>query len=97
MNVPEDRYDEIYRSFRWHVPEWFNIAEVCCGRWARETAHATAVLYEHEDGTRAAFTFCNSVPSASVHSVQLNTPCSLSVTASANAWACHGAAKTGPC
>jgi acetyl-CoA synthetase len=48
--MDDDRYDEIHRSFRWQVPERFNIAEVCCGRWAREAPERDAILYEHEDG-----------------------------------------------
>jgi acetyl-CoA synthetase len=31
-----DRYEELYNSFRWHVPASFNIAQVCCARWAGE-------------------------------------------------------------
>jgi acetyl-CoA synthetase len=31
---PPDHYDAIYRQFRWQVPEHFNIAQVCCRRWA---------------------------------------------------------------
>ena len=27
-------YLRLYQQFRWHVPEQFNIAEVCCARWA---------------------------------------------------------------
>jgi acetyl-CoA synthetase len=48
--MDHDRYDTIYRSFRWQVPERFNIAEVCCGRWAREAPERDAILYEREDG-----------------------------------------------
>ncbi len=33
-----DRYAELHAGFRWHVPADFNIAEVCCTRWARERA-----------------------------------------------------------
>ncbi|HEX6362395.1 MAG TPA: AMP-binding protein, partial [Albitalea sp.] len=54
-----DRYAEIYESFRWHVPADFNLAAVCCARWAHETPQAPAVLYEHEDGTRAVFTYAD--------------------------------------
>jgi acetyl-CoA synthetase len=53
----EDRYDEIYRSFRWSVPERFNLFEVCCARWARETPSAVAIAWEHEDGRTAQFSF----------------------------------------
>jgi acetyl-CoA synthetase len=45
-----DRYDELHQGFRWRVPERFNIAEACCGRWARATPAATAVHHEHENG-----------------------------------------------
>jgi len=59
MPAPHDRYDEIYRAFRWKVPARLNLAEVCCTRWARETPDAPAVLYEHEDGTSAVFTYAD--------------------------------------
>jgi acetyl-CoA synthetase len=39
------------------VPAHFNIAQVCCGRWARRTPQAVAIRWEHEDGRRAAFTY----------------------------------------
>jgi acetyl-CoA synthetase len=52
-----DRYDEIYRSFRWHVPPDFNIAEVCCGRWARKTPQAVAIVHEREDGRLTRHTY----------------------------------------
>jgi acetyl-CoA synthetase len=51
MTDAEDRYEQIYREFRWHVPAGFNIAEVCCARWARETPDAVAIVHEREDGT----------------------------------------------
>ncbi len=31
-----DHYDCIYRQFQWHVPEFFNVAEVCSRRWATQ-------------------------------------------------------------
>jgi acetyl-CoA synthetase len=31
-----DQYNALYREFRWHVPPQFNIAEVCCTRWAED-------------------------------------------------------------
>ncbi len=50
--VINDVHADIHRRFRWQVPVCFNIAEVCCGRWARQTPHAIAIRYEHEDGSR---------------------------------------------
>ena len=49
---PPDHYAAIHAGFRWQVPADFNIAEACCGRWARNPASAarTAILTEHEDG-----------------------------------------------
>jgi acetyl-CoA synthetase len=60
-----DRYDAIYRAFRWKIPSRLNLADVCCTRWARETPQAPAVLYEHEDGTRAVFTYADLQQAAS--------------------------------
>lgn len=59
MATTEDRYEALHRSFRWQVPEHFNLAEVCCTRWARETPGAPAILWEHEDGRSARFTFAD--------------------------------------
>jgi acetyl-CoA synthetase len=52
-----DRYAELHAGFRWRVPELFNIAEVCCTRWARKTPRAVAVRYEREDGSRRDYTY----------------------------------------
>ena len=30
-----DSYAALHSAFRWQVDEYFNIAEVCCSRWAR--------------------------------------------------------------
>jgi acetyl-CoA synthetase len=52
-----DRYAELHAGFRWQVPDRFNIAEVCCTRWARETPRAIAIRYEREDGSRRDFSY----------------------------------------
>jgi acetyl-CoA synthetase len=54
--MPRDRYREIYDSFRWHVPEEFNIADVCARRWASETSRI-ALYTEDEAGRGATFTY----------------------------------------
>ena len=51
-----NRYDELYRSWRWEVPERLNIAEVCCGRWARDRSRF-ALVWEDESGATAKYTF----------------------------------------
>jgi acetyl-CoA synthetase len=51
-----DRYAELYKSFRWHVPERYNIAQACCGQWARDRARF-ALYWEDESGAQAAYSF----------------------------------------
>ncbi|WP_422012842.1 acyl-CoA synthetase [Roseateles sp.] len=53
----EDRYEELHAAFRWHVPEDFNIAEACCGRWARDTPDAAAIHFDSESGCRATYSY----------------------------------------
>jgi acetyl-CoA synthetase len=51
--VATDRYRSVYESFRWNVPERFNIARATCTRWASER-HRLALYWEDESGeTRA--------------------------------------------
>ena len=53
MNVnPADHHAQLHRQFRWQVPSHFNMAEVCCGRWARDTPQSIAIRFEHEHGQR---------------------------------------------
>ncbi|MGA7986064.1 MAG: AMP-binding protein, partial [Burkholderiales bacterium] len=51
-----NRYDEIYRAFKWQVPARFNMARACCGRWAAERSRF-ALYWEDESGARAAYSF----------------------------------------
>ncbi|MBI2752940.1 MAG: AMP-binding protein [Betaproteobacteria bacterium] len=51
-----DRYDELYRSWRWEVPARFNIARACCGQWAQDRSRF-ALYWEDESGAAAAFSF----------------------------------------
>jgi len=41
-----DRHAELHAGFRWAVPARFNIAQVCCTRWARRTPQAIALRCE---------------------------------------------------
>jgi acetyl-CoA synthetase len=59
VELTEDRYDELHAGFRWSVPARFNIAEVCCARWARDTPDAVAIRWEHENGARASYTYAD--------------------------------------
>ena len=38
LNLP-DHYAAMHQGFTWQIDEYFNIAEVCCSRWARADAH----------------------------------------------------------
>jgi len=51
-----DRYEELYRSFRWNVPERYNMAHACCGKWAGDRARF-ALYWEDESGASAAYSF----------------------------------------
>jgi acetyl-CoA synthetase len=51
-----DRYAELYRAYRWQVPERYNIAQACCGRWAADRARF-ALYWEDESGATAAYSF----------------------------------------
>ena len=51
-----DRYDELYRSFRWSVPQRYNIARACCGQWAAERSRF-ALYWEDESGASSAHSF----------------------------------------
>lgn len=53
---PDDRYDALYNDFRWHVPDKFNIAEVCCSRWAKDHSRI-AIHYEDESGHTSTLTY----------------------------------------
>lgn len=54
-----DPYAALHGGFRWQVPGFFNIAEACSTRWARDTPDAVAIRYEHEDGRAARFTYAD--------------------------------------
>ena len=49
-NQHTDNYAQMHAGFRWLVPDEFNIAEVCCGRWAAQP-DASQRIAIHEDGT----------------------------------------------
>jgi acetyl-CoA synthetase len=52
-----ETYDEIWRSFRWRLPERYNIAFDVCDRHAARQPERTALLHERSDGHVARFTF----------------------------------------
>jgi acetyl-CoA synthetase len=51
-----DRYHELYRAYRWEVPERFNIAYACCRRHAGDR-HRFCMYWEDESGATSAWTY----------------------------------------
>jgi acetyl-CoA synthetase len=49
--------DKLHREFRWDVPVEFNLAQVCCGRWARRQPEAAALRFERLDGQTDSFSY----------------------------------------
>ncbi len=54
-----DNYAQIHAEFRWLVPAQFNIAQVCCARWAAQTGAASRVAIHalQGDGTNVAYSY----------------------------------------
>ena len=51
-----DRYDELYRGYRWQVPPRFNMAEACCRRHAADRGRL-CLYWEDESGATSAWTY----------------------------------------
>lgn len=52
----QDHYPTLYGDYRWQVPEDFNIAELCCRRWASDPERI-AILFDDEDGKDRAVSY----------------------------------------
>ncbi len=56
---PPDHYAALHRTFRWQVDDYFNIAEVCCRRWARADQAGSAIkrvaIHAHQPGAATVF------------------------------------------
>ena len=53
-----DNHGRMHADFRWHVPAQFNIAQVCCARWAAAPDAARRVaIRAHGAGADATLTF----------------------------------------
>ncbi len=57
---PADNYAALHQSFAWQVPEHFNIADVCCSRWAsadgsNKLATKRVAVRAHKQGAAATF------------------------------------------
>jgi len=56
MLQKKNTYEEVYRSFAWSIPEYYNIGIDVCDKWAEER-HRLALIYEDDAGRTEKFTF----------------------------------------
>ena len=57
MDLPVgSSYEEIYDKFRWQIPDYFNIADAVCDRWAQDPTRV-AISHEARDGSIQDYTF----------------------------------------
>ncbi|MBL8308513.1 MAG: AMP-binding protein [Rubrivivax sp.] len=58
MTPETDFHARLHGGFCWQVPARFNIAQVCCARWAQGRSSAkVAVSWEHEDGRHGTLSY----------------------------------------
>jgi acetyl-CoA synthetase len=50
MHLSGATYDEVCATFRWDIPDRFNIAEAICDRHAAVAPSSAALIYENADG-----------------------------------------------
>lgn len=48
-----DHHAQLYHEFRWLLPDDFNIARLCCGRWAQEAGRVAIYFDDNESGNRS--------------------------------------------
>eukprot|EP01041_Mallomonas_annulata_P026957 gene26957-48425_t len=54
-----DHYANLHASFGWQVPQHFNMAQVCCGRWAAraDASTRTAITCLDTEGRTTSYTY----------------------------------------
>jgi acetyl-CoA synthetase len=56
MLTPAKTYEDVYNTFRWQIPEFYNIGIDICDKWARQR-YRLALIYEDEKGHVEKYTF----------------------------------------
>jgi acetyl-CoA synthetase len=56
MLKPGESYEEVYGSFRWEIPEFYNMGVDICDKWARQR-YRLALIHENEKGHLEQYTF----------------------------------------
>jgi acetyl-CoA synthetase len=58
MLKPGDTYKEVYNSFQWDIPQYYNIGVDICDKWARQPDRL-ALIYADESGRVEKYTFAD--------------------------------------
>jgi acetyl-CoA synthetase len=58
MLKPGKSYKQVYNSFRWKIPQYYNIGVDICDKWARQPDRL-ALIYENESGRVEKYTFAD--------------------------------------
>ena len=56
MLEPGKTYEDVYHTFQWQVPEFYNIGIDICDKWA-DQGNRLALIYEDENGRIVRYTF----------------------------------------
>ncbi|HIJ35792.1 MAG TPA: AMP-binding protein [Deltaproteobacteria bacterium] len=56
MLKPGKTYEEVYNSFAWKIPEFYNIGVNICDKWAHQR-YRLALIFENEKGETEHYTF----------------------------------------
>ena len=56
MLKPGTTYDEVYNTFKWELPEYYNIGVDICDKWAHQR-YRLALVFENEKGQVEKYTF----------------------------------------
>jgi acetyl-CoA synthetase len=56
MLTPAKTYEDVYNTFQWQIPEFYNIGIDICDKWARQR-YRLALIYEDEKGHVEKYTF----------------------------------------
>ncbi len=51
MLTPADNYPNLYKNFEWKIPEFYNIGQDVCDKWAEQDPDRIALYHRLEDGS----------------------------------------------
>ena len=58
MLTPAKTYRNVYNSFQWQIPEFYNIGRDICDKWAQQS-NRLALIYENQKGQVEKYTFAD--------------------------------------